>query len=132
VVYSEVETRQNLIDPKLEAAGWTLQDRKNMNLFASRGIAVREFPLDTGFADYLLFVDQKPNSSEDTAEGRWRAFDYQELIARDKANLDIFLLRDESLEDSANLPAPEVLALEIDNDLEVVLEQIRGVLESLE
>ncbi len=55
----EAETRQNLIDPKLEAAGWTLQDRKNMNLFASRGIAVREFPLDTGFADYLLFVDRQ-------------------------------------------------------------------------
>jgi len=132
MVYSEVETRQNLIDPKLEAAGWTLQDRKNMNLFASRGIAVREFPLDTGFADYLLFVDQKPIWSEDIPDGRWRAFDYQELITRDKVNLDIFWLRDESLEDSANLPAPEVLALEIDNDLEVVLEQIRGVLKSLE
>ena len=59
MVYNEAETRQNLIDPKLEAAGWTLQDRKNMNLFASRGIAVREFPLDTGFADYLLFVDRQ-------------------------------------------------------------------------
>ncbi|HAW09462.1 MAG TPA: DNA methyltransferase, partial [Bacteroidetes bacterium] len=60
------------------------------------------------------------------------AFDYAELIARDKANLDIFWLRDESLEDSANLPAPEVLAQEIANDLEVALEQIRGVLESLD
>ncbi len=50
-------------------------------------------------------------------------FDYQELIARDKANLDIFWLRDKSLEDSANLPAPEVLAQEIANDLEVALER---------
>ncbi len=63
---------------------------------------------------------------------RWRSFTYDELMARDKANLDIFWLRDESLEDSANLPAPEVLAQEIADDLEAALEQIRGVLNGLE
>ncbi len=42
------------------------------------------------------------------ARGRWRAYDYDQLIARDKASLDIFWLKDESLEDSDNLPAPEV------------------------
>jgi len=77
-------------------------------------------------------MERQPTWSETNPEGRWRAFDYAELIARDKANLDIFWLRDESLEDSANLPAPEVLAQEIANDLEVALEQIRGVLESLD
>src|SRR5512136_1917074 len=50
--------RQN-IDAQLLQAGWLVQDRLGMNLFASRGIAVREFPLDTGEADYLLFVDRK-------------------------------------------------------------------------
>jgi len=39
-------------------------------------------------------------------EGRWRAFDNGELINCDKASLDIFWLKDESLEDSENLPAP--------------------------
>lgn len=77
-------------------------------------------------------MERQPTWSEANPEGRWRAFDYQELITRDKVNLDIFWLRDESLEDSANLPAPEVLAQEIANDLEVALEQIRGVLEGLE
>ena len=77
-------------------------------------------------------MERQPTWSEDNPDGRWRAFDYAELIARDKANLDIFWLRDESLEDSANLPAPDVLAQEIANDLEVALEQIRGVLEGLE
>jgi len=43
----------------LEAAGWILQDRNQISLFAGRGIAVREFPLETGFADYMLFVDRK-------------------------------------------------------------------------
>ena len=38
---------------------------------------------------------------------RFRRFSYDELTQRDKANLDIFWLRDESLEDSENLPPPE-------------------------
>ena len=44
---------------------------------------------------------------------RWRAYDYEELIDLDKASLDIFWLRDENLEDSDNLPDPDVLAQEI-------------------
>ncbi len=50
--------RQN-IDKQLEACGWIIQSRRSLNLYAGRGIAVREFPLDTGEADYLLFVDRK-------------------------------------------------------------------------
>ena len=73
-----------------------------------------------------------PTWSEADPTGRWRAFIYDELVARDKANLDFFWLRDESLEDSANLPAPDVLAQEIIDDLEAALEQIKGVLNGLE
>ena len=58
-------------------------------------------------------------------DGHWRAYMYDELIARDKASLDIFWLRDESLSDSDNLPAPEVIAQEIVEDLEAALEQFR-------
>ncbi len=47
------------IDKQLQACGWTVQSRREMNPFAARGVAVREFPLDTGEADYLLFVDRK-------------------------------------------------------------------------
>ena len=60
-------------------------------------------------------------------DGRWRAYAYDELLARDKVNLDIFWLRDESLEDSANLPDPDVLAAEIVEDLQAALEQFRGI-----
>ena len=59
--------------------------------------------------------------------GRWRSYGYDELIARDKVSLDIFWLRDESLEDSANLPAPDVLAQEIMDDLEAALAQFSEV-----
>lgn len=52
-------------------------------------------------------------------------------MVRDKVNLDIFWLRDESLEDSANLPDPDVLAGEIVAELEAALEQFAGIYEEL-
>ncbi|MFN2230712.1 MAG: SAM-dependent DNA methyltransferase, partial [Anaerolineae bacterium] len=69
--------------------------------------------------------------SEEAPDGRWRRFRYEELVARDKANLDIFWIRDESLEETANLPEPEVLAEEIVEDLESALEQFRAILADL-
>jgi type I restriction enzyme R subunit len=48
-----------LIDAQLASAGWTVQDRDEMNLGAALGVAVREVPLATGPCDYLLFVDRK-------------------------------------------------------------------------
>ena len=65
-------------------------------------------------------------------EGRFRAYTYEEIIARDKASLDLFWLRDESLEDSASLPEPHVLAQEIADDLRASLEQIEDVLADLQ
>ena len=62
---------------------------------------------------------------------RFRAFSYDELIKRDKASLDIFWLKDESLEDSENLPAPEVLARDIVENLQAALEQFAGIYEEL-
>ncbi len=48
------------IDRKLELAGWIVQDVKQSNLGAGPGVAVREYPTDSGPADYVLFVDRKP------------------------------------------------------------------------
>ena len=56
-------------------------------------------------------------------DGRWRGFDYEELTKRDKVNLDIFWLKDKSLEDSEDLPEPDVLAQEIADDLQTALDQ---------
>jgi type I restriction enzyme M protein len=63
--------------------------------------------------------------SADNPDGRWRAYGFDELIARDKTSLDIFWLRDDSLADSDNLPPPAVIAREIIEDLEAALEQFR-------
>ncbi len=75
---------------------------------------------------------RKATWTEKKPEGRWRAYTYDEIVARDKASLDIFWLRDESLEDSANLPEPHVLAAEIADDLRASLEQIEDVLADLQ
>ena len=56
---------------------------------------------------------------------------YEELINRDKASLDIFWLKDDSLEDSANLPSPDIIAQEIVDDLEAALEQFRLIANDL-
>lgn len=54
----EIKARQQ-IDQKLEQAGWIVQDIKQLNLGAAQGIAVREYPTDTGPADYVLFVNRQ-------------------------------------------------------------------------
>jgi type I restriction enzyme M protein len=58
---------------------------------------------------------------------RFKSFTYEELTKRDKANLDIFWLKDDALEDSANLPAPGIIAIDIVADLEAALEQFREI-----
>jgi len=53
------------------------------------------------------------------------------FLARDKASLDIFWLKDDSLEDAANLPAPDVIAAEIVEDLQAALDEFALIAEDL-
>ena len=53
------EQAKQTIDRLLELAGWKVQDLKKINLRASLGVAVKEFPLENGTADYFLFVGRK-------------------------------------------------------------------------
>jgi len=64
-------------------------------------------------------------------EGRWRKYNYKEIIARDKTSLDIFWLKDKSLADLDNLPEPDVLAEEIIENMEAGLNSFRDVLSAL-
>ena len=65
--------------------------------------------------------------SEKTPDGRWRCYEYDDLIKRDKASLDLFWLRDKELEDSQDLPEPDILAQEIADDLQTALDQFMGI-----
>jgi hypothetical protein len=65
---------------------------------------------------------RSPGSTE-----RFKPFPFEDLLKRDKINLDISWLKDESLEDSANLPDPDVIAAEIAEDLEAALDQFSQI-----
>mgnify|MGYP003335785617 FL=1 len=62
---------------------------------------------------------------------RFHAFSYDDLIKRDKVSLDIFWLKDESLEDTENLPPPEIIAQEIADNLQSALDSMNEVIVSL-
>ena len=76
----------------------------------------------TDLDDFVKCYNAKNRHKRQETE-RFKAFTYEELIKRDKASLDIFWLKDESLEDSANLPAPDVIAAEIVEDLQAALDE---------
>jgi type I restriction enzyme M protein len=87
-------------------------------------------------ADFADFIDcykpddirQREESVEENGEqGRWKMFTYDEVVARDKTNLDLFWLKDDSLEDTENLPAPAVLAAEIVEQLQAALIEFESV-----
>ncbi len=71
-------------------------------------------------------------NEQSNPEGRWRKYSYEQIIARDKTSLDIFWLKDKSLADLDNLPEPDVLALEIIDNLEAGLNSFREIAAALE
>lgn len=86
------------------------------------------------YEDLLDFIKcyNSENRHERKETERFKAYSYEELMQRDKANLDIIFLNDESLEDAENLPDPDILAIEISENLESALEQFSSIIEDLE
>ncbi len=106
---------------------WVYDLRTNMH-FTLKQNRLRREDLD----DFVnAYGPGKPRDSRTETE-RFRSFTYNELIARDKASLDVAWLRDDSLEDLDNLPAPEVIAREIVEDLTAALAEFEAVTAALE
>jgi type I restriction enzyme M protein len=80
--------------------------------------------------DFVARYNADDRSKREETE-RFRAFGYEELVGRDKANLDIFWLRDKSLEGSEDLQPPDVIAAEIAENLQAALEQFSEIHEEL-
>lgn len=106
---------------------WVYDLRTNQH-FTLKQSPLRRHHLDDFVASYLPGKDR----AERVDSERWKSFTHDELIARDKVNLDITWLRDESLEDIDNLPAPEVIAREIVEDLTAALVEFEAVAAALE
>ena len=85
------------------------------------------------WGDLREFVDcyNADNRHLRRAGERFRFYSFDELIARDKASLDIFWLKDDSLDNLADLPPPDVLQQEIIDHLEAALAAFRDVAASL-
>jgi type I restriction enzyme M protein len=79
--------------------------------------------------DLTDFVDRynPENRHEREETERFKSYSYEELVERDKVNLDIFWLKDDSLEDVENLPEPEVLAADITENLEAAFDQFSQI-----
>jgi type I restriction enzyme M protein len=105
---------------------WIYDFRTNQN-FTLKTRALVRADLDDFVASY------NPADRQDRAETRgFKAFTYDQLVAREKASLDIFWLRDESLEDTDNLPSPDVIAAEIVEDLQAALAEFAEIAATLD
>jgi type I restriction enzyme M protein len=105
---------------------WIYDFRTNMH-FTLKTKTLKSSDLE----EFVKCYNPKNRHKRKEAE-RFKSFTYDELIKRDKLNLDIFWLKDDSLEDIENLPAPDIIAGEIVENLQAALEQFQNVAEELE
>jgi type I restriction enzyme M protein len=104
---------------------WIYDLRTNLH-FTLKENTLKRTDLD----DFVACYNPKNRHSRKESE-RFKSFSYDELAKRDKVNLDIFWLKDDALEESANLPAPEIIAADITADLEAAMEQFATIAEDL-
>jgi len=111
---------------------WVYDLRTNMRF------TLKENPLQRSDLDEFVTCynpanrhDRRPTWSPDNPEGRWRSYTYEELVKRDKLNLDLFWLKDKSLEDSESLPDPDIIAAEIVDDLQAALDGFAAIIAEL-
>ena len=109
------------------------------DLRTNKHFTLKKSPL--GRADLDEFVrlynpenrhEREPTFSEESPDGRWRRYTYEEIERREGANLDLSWIRDETLEDSAALEDPDVIAREIADDLGAALEQFAAIAADLD
>jgi type I restriction enzyme M protein len=104
---------------------WVYDFRTNMHF------TMKQNPLTRAHLDEFVQAYKPGNRAKRAVVERFKAFTYDEIMARDKANLDIVWLKDDSHQDAADLPAPEVIALEIAEELENALNEINAIVSSL-
>ncbi len=104
---------------------WVYDFRTNMH-FTQKTKSLKRADLEDFVVSYCAGERNKRQESE-----RFKRFGYDELVARDKTNLDIIWLKDDSVVDAADLPAPDVIAEEIMDSLQSALNEIQAVLEAL-
>ena len=108
------------------ATPWT-RDLWIYDLRTNRRFTLKANPLTRADLDDFVASYNAGNRLEREESERFHRFSHDELVKRDKTNLDIFWLRDESMEETANLPPPDRIAEEIIEDLRAALEHLEEV-----
>ena len=104
---------------------WVYDLRTNQNF------TLRTNPLSRAHLDDFVACYHPENRHQRQESDRFHSFGYDELLKRDKVSLDLFWLRDESLEGADTLASPDVLAASIVEDLQAALEQFTAIAEDL-
>ncbi|QHY97188.1 putative type I restriction enzymeP M protein [Streptomyces sp. S4.7] len=102
-------------------------DFRTAKHFTLKQRPLRRADLDEFVAEYLPGGDR----TERVESERFKSFTYDELMARDKVNLDITWMKDPALDDADSLLAPEVIAQEIVEDLQAALDEFAAIAEAL-
>ncbi|MDG2120288.1 MAG: N-6 DNA methylase, partial [Actinomycetota bacterium] len=106
---------------------WVYDFRTNQHF------TMKQNPLRRSHLDEFVVCYQPGRPRGERVESeRFKAFTYDELTARDKTNLDLLWLKDDSIEDAADLPAPEDLAVEIMTELEAAVGELAAMAKSLD
>ena len=105
---------------------WIYDLRTNINF------TLKENPLKEEDLDDFVKCYNSDNRYQRKETERFKCFAYDEILKRDKTNLDIFWIKDESLDDLDKLPDPNIIANELVDDLEDALEQLREISDDLE
>jgi type I restriction enzyme M protein len=100
-------------------------------LVADQNFTLKTNPLMRAALDDFVACYHPEHRHQRQETERFHVFSYENLLKRDKVSLDLFWLRDESLEGTDALPAPEVLAASIVDDLQAALEQFAAIAEEL-
>ena len=102
------------------------------DLRTNKNFTLKTNPLtDTDLQDFITVYEPENREARVETE-QFRVFSYDELIEREHVNLDIFWLKDGSLEDAADLPTPDVLVAEITENLETALAQFQNIQSELD
>ena len=114
-------------DRKPAQEGWWTQGTWVYDLRTNQNFTMKTNPLRLSHLEDFIQCYATDDRSQRTQSERFKRYSLEELLARDKVNLDITWLQDNTLEDAASLPAPDVLALEITEQLRFALEQFAAI-----
>ena len=102
------------------------------DLRTNKHFTLKEYPLNERDLEDFVKCYNPENRHKRKETERFKCFNYEDILKRDKTNLDIFWLKDESLEDLDNLPDPDIIAGELVEELGAALEQLKEIQGDLE